>query len=332
MSSTQYSQLPKELIVAIATAAFTVLFAAFVPLLGMLVGPFVPLPFLFYQYKLGRRWGIWVLVAATTLASIIMGLDSFAPILFVFGLGLLGVVLAEMLRMNVSVGKTVAITAGVVILIELTLAGLYSLFSDWEPLSLVVGHIRESIKLTVDILGDMGAPKEQVSAVSQSTEEYVKMLLHLLPSLVLTSTFVVVWGNLLAARSLFRRRQLLYPSFGALNRWTANEYLIWLPIASGLALLVPNSSILWGVRTLGINGLIVAAAVYFFQGIAIVSYFFEKKNLPRPLRAILYGLVALHQPFLLIVVGLGLFDMWADFRKIRKAKGEEDESNSDGID
>jgi len=75
---------------------------------------------------------------------------------------------------------------------------------------------------------------------------------------------------------------------------------------------MPNKA----VKMFGLNGLIVLMTIYFFGGIAIVSYFFEKKGFPRMLRFFLYSLIALQQIILLIVIGIGLFDTWLDFRKV----------------
>jgi len=56
--------------------------------------------------------------------------------------------------------------------------------------------------------------------------------------------------------------------------------------------------------------------VYFFQGIAIISFFFEKKNFPKALRFFLYSLIALQQMALIVVIAFGFFDMWLNFRKL----------------
>ena len=47
----------------------------------------------------------------------------------------------------------------------------------------------------------------------------------------------------------------------------------------------------------------IANIGYFFQGIAIVSFYFDKKRLPRFVRVFLYTLVALQQLVLLAVIG-----------------------------
>jgi uncharacterized protein YybS (DUF2232 family) len=62
-------------------------------------------------------------------------------------------------------------------------------------------------------------------------------------------------------------------------------------------------------------------SVYFFQGIAIVSFYFNKKKFPRMIRIFLYTLVAVQQLVLLAVIGLGFFDMWFNFRKLAKQTG-----------
>jgi uncharacterized protein YybS (DUF2232 family) len=69
-------------------------------------------------------------------------------------------------------------------------------------------------------------------------------------------------------------------------------------------------------------------AIYFFQGIAIVSFYFEKKRFPKILRGILYGLIALQQLVLLLVIAAGLFDVWIDFRRMKKGTENQDESNT----
>ena len=56
--------------------------------------------------------------------------------------------------------------------------------------------------------------------------------------------------------------------------------------------------------------------IYFFQGMGIVAFFFEKKQLPRSFRIMLYALIALQQVLLLVIIGLGVFDLWLNFRKI----------------
>jgi len=72
------------------------------------------------------------------------------------------------------------------------------------------------------------------------------------------------------------------------------------------------------LRIFAFNILLVIGAAYFIQGLAIIAYFFHKNNVPRFLRGLTYVLIAFEQIFTLLVVGLGLFDLWGDFRRLGK--------------
>jgi uncharacterized protein YybS (DUF2232 family) len=95
---------------------------------------------------------------------------------------------------------------------------------------------------------------------------------------------------------------------------------VWGVIGCGLIMLFPAA----GIRLIGVNGLLVLLTIYFIQGIAIVSFYFEKKRLPRTIRVILYTMIAFQQLLLLIIICIGLFDMWINFRKIDTNKHEPD--------
>jgi hypothetical protein len=69
---------------------------------------------------------------------------------------------------------------------------------------------------------------------------------------------------------------------------------------------------------LGLNGVLVLTTIYFFQGIAIVSFFFEKKDFPPLLRYIFYGFIGMQLMMVWLVSGVGFFDMWFNFRKLEK--------------
>jgi uncharacterized protein YybS (DUF2232 family) len=72
------------------------------------------------------------------------------------------------------------------------------------------------------------------------------------------------------------------------------------------------------LKAFAANFLLVIAVCYFFQGLAIVAYFFNKNSVPRFVRGIVYIFIVFQQIFTLLVVGLGLFDLWADFRRLKK--------------
>ncbi|BBO86827.1 membrane protein [Desulfosarcina ovata subsp. ovata] len=301
--------------------ATLVIFSAsvFMPVIGFLFSMFIPLPVLFYRTKLGRRHGMIVpLVAIAVIGFIIGGITM--DIVFFSGLMLLGFALSEMFEKALPVEMAIVAACGIVLGVGLGAMVMYSIASNTGVVSLVSAYVATNLKLSLQLYQSIGIPQETIDAISGSLDRIQYVLVRILPSLVAASTLFVAWTNLIAARPILERRGLAFPDYGRLNRWRAPDVLIWGVIGSGLIMLLPAT----GFRLIGINGLLVVLTVYFIQGIAIVSFFFEKKKLPRPIRVVLYIMIALQQLFLLVIVCIGLFDMWINFRKIDPDKREPD--------
>jgi uncharacterized protein YybS (DUF2232 family) len=101
----------------------------------------------------------------------------------------------------------------------------------------------------------------------------------------------------------------------SLREWKAPDFLVWGVIACGFALFIPGVE---SVKAIAANLLLVFSACYFFQGLAIIAFYFNKNNVPRFVRGVVYLFIVFQQIFTMIVVGLGLFDLWVDFRRLRK--------------
>jgi uncharacterized protein YybS (DUF2232 family) len=311
-----HRQIHKDVILAIAITALISMVALHVWVLGPFVGLFIPLPILFYRFKLGRSLGLLILSAVTLIVASVVGWNSIGSVAFLFELGLVGLVLPEVFEMNLSVEKTVGITTGAILTTGAVMLSLYSFVSTTSPWAVVSDYLGESVKLALAMYREVEASEEKIGMLARSLEEIQYFMLRIIPAIVIVTTLFVVWSNLLLARFMLRSKQLFYPDFGRLNRWRAPEPLIWVAIASGGLLLFGHA----GIKMFGINGLIVIMMIYFFQGIAIVSFYFEKKRFPKVLRAVLYGLIAMQQLLLLVVIAVGFFDMWIDFRRTRKVE------------
>ncbi len=304
----------KQFLIATAITAMIAMVGLYLPVFGVVVSVFFPLPLLFYQSKLGRPWGALILIAATVILASVLEFRSLTTALFFFELGLIGLILSEVFGMNLSVERTVVVTTGVVVGTGAVMVVLYGLFSANSLWDLISDYLTRILELAVAMYREVEPSEEKTSVFAQSMEGILYVVLRIMPAVAIVSTLFVVWTNLLLARLLFRNQYLVFPDFGTLNEWKAPEVLVWVVILMGGLLLIPHK----GLKLLGINGLIVMMMIYFFQGIAIVSYYFEKKRFPKLLRGLLYGLLALQQFVLLLVIVAGFFDMWIDFRRINK--------------
>jgi len=315
VSQTDNGSVAKDIATGTLLTIFIFAVTSYLPILGFFCALFIPLPTLFYRSKLGRHTGIIIPAAALFVMAAVLG-GIAVDLVFFLELLLLGFMLGEFLAMNLSVEKTILYTCGSVLVSGLLGLVVYSNASNIGISVLVSEYIAKNLELTMALYESMGVSEESLVQLSNSFEQIHYVLVHIVPAMVIGSTLFVAWINLLMAKGVFTARGILFPDFGALNHWKAPDAIIWVLIGCGGMLLIPGSSI----KMLGLNGLLVLLIVYFLQGIAVVSYYFEKKQFPRALRLFLYTLIALQQFILLLVIGLGLFDMWLNFRKLKTDK------------
>jgi uncharacterized protein YybS (DUF2232 family) len=301
----------KNITLGIGVTSLFFLISAFIPVIGFVFSLFIPLPVLFYRTKLGRNPGILIPGGSLLLIILVLGGIS-VDLLYFSGLLILGFSLSEFFEKKLSVETTVLGTCGIVLLSGLIGLMAFSASAGQSLVAFVSAHVAHNLELTLALYQKLGVSQDAITVVSNSMDQIRFVMVRIMPALTIMSTLFVCWLNLIAAKQVLTGRALPYPDFGPLNHWRAPEQIIWLLIGSGLTMLLPSQ----GIKLVGVNTLLVILTIYFFQGMAIVSFFFEKKKMPRPFRIMLYTLIALQQVLLLVVIALGVFDLWLDFRKI----------------
>lgn len=303
----------KEIVNGILITSLIFFISVFIPIIGFFGALVMPLPVLIYRLKLGRTYGMFVPAISAVILLIVTGAFS-ADALFFIELLLIGFILGELIESKYSIEKTILYTTGTVICSGLVGLFFYSTMSGASIYAIVSGYVTKNLELTMVLYQSLGMSEENIGLLDRFLKEIQPLIVQIIPAMITISTLFVAWINLLIARTVLKKRSLSYPDFGPLNMWKAPEYLVWGVIGCGGALFLPAAAI----KVIGQNGLLILMAVYFFQGIAIVSYYFEKKRLPRFIRFFLYALIAVQHLVLLAVIGLGFFDMWINFRKSGK--------------
>lgn len=316
MSHIAHRRVHRDFLIGISVTTLIASATVSLSLLGPVLSLFIPLPILFYRLKLGRRSGLLILAVVSLIVASLTGRGALGTAAYLFEVGLVGLVLPELFEMKLTVEKTVGVAAGVVLATGAVMLGLYSAVSATSPWVLAADYLEKSAKFAVAMYAQMEPSEQEIGALAASMKGIVHLVLRVAPALLIVGALFLVWSNLLLARPLLRNNRLLYPDFGPLAEWRAPEPLVWAAIGSGCLLLVGQQSL----KIIGANALIVLMMIYFFQGIAIVSFYFKKKQFPKLWRGVLYAMIAMQQLFLLIVIALGFFDMWVDFRRTRKVE------------
>ncbi len=282
----------------------------FLPMIGFFIALFIPLPTLYYQAKLNRLYGM-IATGLAALAIFIIAKKLNIDIIFFAELLFIGTLLNLFFQKKLPVEMVLGLTCLAVLVSTATGLIFYSVTHN-QGIGLILStFIGQNLELTLALYKDMGMPEENLNIFSAALGQLQHILVTITPAIITVATMLVVWVNILTAKPLFYAKGMPYPAFGRLNRWRAPEVLVWPVIGCGISLLLP----LGGISKIGINGLIILLTIYFFQGIAIVSFFFDKKNFSRVARVLIYGLIVMMPQLLILVVGLGFFDTWINFRK-----------------
>ena len=170
-------------------------------------------------------------------------------------------------------------------------------------------EISGSLKQALALYEKGGVTGEELDIVKQSMVTAADLLQRLYPALA-TIMFVAIAGcNLVLVKKALAKTAITL-AISDFKMFRNPELLVWLLILAGFALLLPVSLI----TTPALNILLIITMMYFFQGMAVVSSFISMYSVPAFVRIFLYVMLII-QPYLLaFVAGVGLFDLWVDFR------------------
>ncbi|PKN05656.1 MAG: hypothetical protein CVU74_00575 [Deltaproteobacteria bacterium HGW-Deltaproteobacteria-9] len=309
--------LNRDFIQGIAVSTLSFLSVVLIPLAGAIVIVLTPLPVLFYYTKLGRFRGGAVFAVSLTLVLLILKLinpDIIFPLLLLTFAGGTGIMLAEVLRKPWPVERTLIIPVAVLLTCGGCLLLLQSYQTGQPPLRLMESYILSSIAENIKIYEQTDISSEQLTFIKDQAGPIAALLTRIFPAMFLVGAGLFIWLNIFAARRLFQKYGLPYPEFGDLTRWKAPDKMVWLLIGAGGMLLVEAGA----VKYTGINLLIICLFVYLCAGFSVIGYFFKVKRIPLFFKVLFYVLIIIQQYLLLLVMALGLFDLWADFRKLIK--------------
>ncbi len=315
MPRTVQGNMYKDIVSGTAITGLIFAAALYLPIIGFFCALFIPLPILFYRSKLGRNAGAIIPVLTIMVMTIVLG-RILVDIFPFFAMLLLGFTLGELIEANLSVEKTILYACSIMLLACIVGVLFYGAISNKDVILLISEYVAKNLELTLALYEGMGVSEESIQLISGSLDRIHYVMLRIIPALIVSSTLFAAWASLLLAKPMLKKRTLFYPDYGSLNAWKAPEYLVWGIIGCGLVLILTDGAL----KMIGLNGLIILMTVYFFQGIAIMAFYFEKKRFPRVLRIFIYSLIAVQQMMLFIVIGLGFFDMWLNFRRLGKEK------------
>ncbi|HCU23458.1 MAG TPA: hypothetical protein DF383_00440 [Deltaproteobacteria bacterium] len=229
---------------------------------------------------------------------------------------LMGLLLGEFESQPYSATRLILQTLLLLLIVAVLWIGIVT-YGIWDK---VIAGLEAYLSSAIREFTKLQAAGEEVRPQWEYLQSQAPALAHyfvrLLPAMLVNAVLFMLWLNILVARKIFGSRFFSY--LEPLKRWRFPFAGIWtvivLVMATFLDAYVLKSE---GLSFFAINGLIVLALVYFFQGLAILAYYFSRWSLSPLIRIALYALLVLFfQPVSFLLMAFGLFDAWFDFRKL----------------
>lgn len=276
---------------------------------GLPLSLLAPLPAALAVMLHGVATGSAMVLLTTMVVLPVAGPAGAVAYLLQYGMGSL--VLPLLLRRGLAWDRAVALTLAVVLAVAALGIGAFLLQQERAPGEIVGQYLRGELERALELTRSSELPDTDKAELQTLAGETVELLERIYPGVVVAVGGAILLLTTFLLSALAKGRFVLPgPPFAL---WKAPELLIWPLIAGGFGALLANG---WP-QTLAMNLLVVLLPIYFLQGLAVVGFFFQRRGVSPLMRALSYMLLIVFNPFQFIVAGIGVFDLWIDFRKPR---------------
>ena len=294
---------------ALCVASLTLALAGTtIPIAGVFFALLTPLPLILLGVRQGRGAALLGMLGVGASLALLQGRGGYVWI-FSLEFGLTALVLAEAIRREWTPETSVA--AGSVAVIGSSLLGLFILSrGGGGVMAYFLGQIDVALQEAMALYSKMGFAPEESGAISAAAQQLQRFLLATAPGLFIAVALLTTSANYFLARTGLTRVSTP-PGSDSGFAWKMPDALVWVFIASA-ALFLSGLPI---VKQIGLNGLVVMMTLYFLQGLAIAAFWIRRLKLPAFVRVLGVVLLLLQPLLLLLLTGVGLFDIWFAFRR-----------------
>ncbi|PIU58509.1 MAG: hypothetical protein COS89_00015 [Deltaproteobacteria bacterium CG07_land_8_20_14_0_80_38_7] len=224
----------------------------------------------------------------------------------------IALVLGDAIRLNWGLvkGSTSALITALILLIVVSF-----LFGFSDIINAISNYLEFAVKEVARIQTETGNSNVQTMMLVENGPMIAAFVLKVMPALIFVMTAIAVAVNLLLSRRFVRKNNLFVGNEWEISGITLPDSLIWVVIIAASSFFIGHYLLDWSfLEYLGINTVIIFSVLYFFQGIAVTTFFIGNIKLPL-VRILLFVMIILFfQFFALLIIGLGVADIWAKFR------------------
>jgi hypothetical protein len=280
--------------------------SAFVPILGALA----PTPLYFTFALMGLKGG--ATIAALSSIAVFAAAGAGQAFVYLSFCGVMAGALAVSRERFFSLEKTFAAMAIPAFLAGSALYLASSAADGKSAFELGAGWGDSLIASLIESHRSINADPAVADWLTQNRARLAALLGEVFPSLALISLLMISAANIVVTRIIS-----LKTGVGAvveshkLSEWKTPDWMVWGIVFPGFGVMFAGGAI----GSVSANALLVTMALFMIQGVAIIHHVFFRNNASVVLRTVGYFVIFSHPFFMLLTSGLGLMEVWVDFRK-----------------
>jgi len=312
-------QQTKSMVEGALLASLTVLLSVmgiYLPIIGAFISFTWPVPIIILGLRHGLKWSL----LATAVSGLILALlvTPMQALALVLGFGLLGIVLGEAIRRDLSVGKIIGIGAVASLFSKVLLFGVGSLILGVNSFTENFTMIQKSMDQVLTMYTQMGMDKNQLATMRESLHNVVELMKIIFPALLVVASILDTFLNYLISQLILKR--LGYPAKKVppfaewrLPMWVAGGFVIGI-----IFLIVGQHYKIEGLTTIGLNLQYFSSMLFLIQGFSVASYYLRKFKVVGLVKWLIFIMLFI-TPFLVgILVWVGLLDIFFNYRRLQK--------------
>ncbi len=169
--------------------------------------------------------------------------------------------------------------------------------------------------------GLLSIEQSQFETVLEQTRDVLEFMLYIIPGILISLIAFISFMNYIATNAALKRYNAGMKEFPSFRYWDAPWYWCWGMILGIVLIIIPSGSQYFNkiLDIAGLNLIAVFGPLYLILGIAVIWGLMEKFKLQILWRVIIFVLLGLFFNFaLIVVVFLGLIDIWTNFRRLKR--------------
>lgn len=275
---------------------------------------------------LGKRYNIKYSVMALIVSSVIITMVSnpLTGVVSVLVPGIAGVTMGEFLKrkyrpsLTLGIGTLISIVSTIIaLLLILQISGI----SVVEQIETV---LNESFAVQEKIYSLSGADEQTIATAKQMLQDLKNMVIMTIPAMVILMGFITAYVNMFFTILILRRTNQKTEGFMPFRYFRLSKsasqgiaVIILLTILIGYLNIVDNQVLTFNIYILGV-------LIFGLQGMAVIAYFLRYYGVMNILKIFVFLVLFFTSMGEIMLVFIGIADIFLDFRKYRKEK----ESNS----